>query len=127
MLTVKEHGMRKRHNAKARIETRSCLAARGNWKSRCTCTKTKEIRIRFLILVCPANTPRNNNLTSSLLHHDCNSILWLRTKNAPMLSNQSTGHVMPAKSQTARPKNGGAAVTGRRPPSMNQCYITCKN
>ena len=30
-----------------------------------------------------------------------------------------TGPVMPAKSQTARPQNGGAAVTGRRPPSMN--------
>ena len=30
-----------------------------------------------------------------------------------------TGPVMPAKSQTARPQNGGAAVTGLWPPSMN--------
>ena len=37
-----------------------------------------------------------------------------------------TGPVMPAKSQTARPPNGGAAVTGLWPPSMNnkKC-LTC--
>ena len=43
-------------------------------------------------------------------------------KNAPMVSNQNTDHVIPAESQTASPQNGGGG--GDRPQaSFNEFKI----